>query len=78
MRFLTFCLLVLLAFTPAALAYPQDQFEDCISSAQKNPNVKDVSQSSIERYCDCALTLIVDQKKDIRESGYECAQQNFD
>ena len=78
MRLLTFCFLILLVFSPPALAYPQDQLKDCISSAQKNPNIKDVSQRSIEEYCDCALNLIVDQGKAIREAGYECAAKNFD
>jgi len=77
MKLLTFCLLVLIVCTPTAFAYPQDQLQDCIASAKKNPNVKDVSQSSIEKYCDCALNLIVDEAKDVRESGYECAKQNF-
>ena len=78
MRLLTCCLLVLITFAPTAFAYPQDQLKDCITSAKKNPNVKDVSQNSIEKYCDCALTLIIDEEKDVRESGYECAKKNFD
>ena len=77
MKLLTLCLLVLLAFSPTALAYPQDQLKDCISSAKKNPNIEGVSESSIEEYCDCALKLIVDEGKEVRESGYECAQKNF-
>ena len=77
MRLFALCLLVLIAFSPTALAYPQDQLKDCITSAQKNPNIEEVSESSIEQYCDCALKLIVDEKKDVRESGYECAQQSF-
>ena len=78
MRYLVLLLLVILAISPKAISYPQDQLKDCITSAQKNPNVKDISQSSIEQYCDCALTLIVDEKKDVRESGYKCASENFD
>ncbi len=78
MKLLTFCFLVFLVFASPAFAYPQDQLKDCISSAQKNPNVKDVAESSIEQYCDCALRLIVDEKRDVRESGYQCASENFD
>ena len=77
MRLLTFCLLVFLVFASPTFAYPQDQLEDCISSAQKNPNVKDVAESSIEQYCDCALTLIVDEGKEIRPSVNQCASNNF-
>ncbi len=50
---------------------------DCISSAKGNPSIEGASESSIENYCDCALDLIVDQSKDVRESGYECAVMNF-
>ena len=77
MSFLAFFLFVFLAFQPTALAYPQDQLKDCISSAQKNPNLEEVSLNSIENYCDCALNLIVNEKKDVRESGYECAVKSF-
>ena len=72
-----FLLLVLNAFVPAARAYEQDQLADCISSARENTALKGVSESSIENYCDCALDSIVDQGKDIRDSGYECAIKNF-
>ena len=36
-----------------------------------------LSKASITNYCDCALKAIIDENKDIRESGYECAQKNF-
>ena len=77
MSFLDFFLLVFLAFQSTALAYPQDQLTDCISSAQRNPNVEEVSLNSIENYCDCALKLIGDEGKEVRESGYECASKHF-
>ena len=64
-------------FTSGVTAYEQDMLLDCISSASENTSIEGVSDSSIENYCDCALDLIVDQKKDVRESGYECAVKNF-
>ncbi len=36
-----------------------------------------MTDESIENYCDCALKLIVDENKDIRSTGYECAVKNF-
>ena len=74
-----FASLLLLFFILAipTYAYPENQMDDCISSAKDNPAVKNISEESIRNYCDCALTAIVDEKKDIRESGYECATKNF-
>ena len=70
-------LLMMLLFVPLVRAYEKDQLADCISSSRENISIKGVSESSIEKYCDCALDLIVDQQKDIRESGYECAIKSF-
>ena len=50
---------------------------DCVTSAMSNPATKSISKASITNYCDCALKAIIDENKDIRESGYECAQKNF-
>ena len=65
------------AFTYSVEAYEAEQLVDCISSAKQNPSIAGVSESSIENYCDCALDLIVDQGKEVRSSGYECAVSNF-
>ena len=51
--------------------------DDCISSALSNPATESVSKNLITNYCDCALKAIIDEKKEIRESGYECAIKNF-
>ena len=58
-------------------SYPQSQMDDCITSALSNPATKSISKVAITNYCDCALKAIIDEKKDIRDSGYECAQKNF-
>ena len=60
-----------------AYSYPKSQMNDCVSSALSNPATKSISESAIKNYCDCALKAIIDENKDIRESGYECAQKNF-
>ena len=49
----------------------------CVESALSNPATKLISKEAITNYCDCALNAIIDEKKDIRESGYDCAQKNF-
>ena len=67
----------MISFASSAYSYPESQMDDCISSAISNPATKSISKASITNYCDCALKAIIDEKKDIRESGYECAQKNF-
>ena len=59
------------------MAYEEEMLVDCISSARENTAMEGVSDKSIANYCDCALDLIVDKKKDVRDSGYECAVKNF-
>ncbi len=75
--FLASLLLVVFVFVPSATAYEQDQLADCVSSAMGNASIEGASESSIKNFCDCALELILDQSKDVRESGYECAVKNF-
>ena len=69
--------ILMISFSRAAYSYPISQMEDCISSALNNPATMSISKASITNYCDCALKAIIDENKDIRESGYECAQKNF-
>ena len=69
--------LLFLTLTVTVYAYPESQRDDCISSALKNPATKSISKISITNYCDCALKAIIDENKDIRDSGYICAQENF-
>ncbi len=76
MKFLIIAILFI-SFANSAYAYPESQMNDCISSAINNPATKSISKASITNYCDCALKAIIDENKDIRESGYECAQKNF-
>ena len=75
--FTLFFLVVVILLAPSAMAYEQTQLNDCILSAKDNSAIKGASERSIESYCDCALNLIVDQGKDVRESGYECAIKSF-
>ena len=77
MKFILISTLLVFSFVGTAYSYPESQMKDCISSALNNPATKSISQSSITNYCDCALTAIIDENKDIRESGFECAQKNF-
>ena len=77
MKIFSIVLLLVLSFAGRAHGYPQSQMEDCISSALINPATKTISRESITNYCDCALKSIIDENKDIRESGYKCAQENF-
>ena len=49
----------------------------CLSSPLSNPATKSISKIAIKNYCYCALKEIIDENKDIRDSGYECAQKHF-
>ena len=69
--------IIIFAFSGIAYSYPDSQMDDCVSSALSNPATKSISKIAIKNYCDCALKAIIDENKDIRESGYECAQENF-
>ena len=69
--------IIFLTFSGTAYSYPESQMDDCVSSALSNPATKSISKIAIRNYCDCALKAIIDENKDIRESGYECAQKNF-
>ena len=69
--------IILLTSSGTAYSYPESQMADCVSSALSNPATKSISEKAITNYCDCALKAIIDENKDIRESGYECAQKNF-
>ena len=64
-------------FASSASSYPEKQMNDCVSSALSNPATKSISKIKIMNYCDCALNAIIDENKSIRESGYQCAQKNF-
>ena len=69
--------ILIFSFTGTAYSYPESQMADCMSSALNNPATESISKIAIKNYCDCALKAIIDQNKDIRESGYKCAKKNF-
>ncbi len=69
--------IIVLSSTGIAYSYPESQMDDCVTSALSNPATKAISKIAITNYCDCALKAIIDENKDIRESGYQCAQKNF-
>ena len=77
MKKLVISALLLFILVMPAYSYPDTQMNDCIESAKENPSVTNISDESIIKYCDCALKAIIDENKDIRESGYECAIKNF-
>ena len=69
--------IIIISFSKTAYSYPESQMEDCVSSALSNPATKSISKAKIINYCDCALKAIIDENKDIRDSGYACAQEYF-
>ena len=77
MKAIIIIFILFISFASKAYTYPESQMDDCVSSALSNPATKSISEKAIKNYCDCALKAIIDEDKDIRESGYECAQKNF-
>tara|TARA_B100000579_G_scaffold301147_1_gene251089 strand:- start:491 stop:727 length:237 start_codon:yes stop_codon:yes gene_type:complete len=77
MRYLVIISLLIFSFTGKAYSYSESQMEDCVCSATNNPATKTIPKISITNYCDCVLEAIIDQKKTVRESGYECARIHF-
>ena len=69
--------ILIISLASKAYSYPETELEACLKSALSNPATKMISNDAITNYCDCALKAIIDEKKDIRESGYDCAQKNF-
>ncbi len=69
--------IIIFSYSGTAYSYPENQMDDCVSSALGTPATNSLSKIAITNYCDCALKAIIDENKDIRESGYECAQKNF-
>ena len=60
-------------------AYPNTEKESCVTEAIKSIYTKGVSANieNVERYCDCALKKIIDEKKDIKFSIEECNATHF-
>ena len=77
MKLILIISIIFLTYPNRTYSYPSSQMDDCVSSALSNPATKSISKLAITNYCDCALKAIIDEKKDIRESGYQCAQLNF-
>ena len=77
MKAILIIFIILVTYSGTAYSYPESQMDDCVSSALSNPATKSISKIAITNYCNCALKAIIDENKDIRESGYECAQKNF-
>ena len=77
MKIVLFLFVIIFWFSGTAYSYPESQMNDCISSALSNPATESISKKLITNYCDCALKAIIDENKDIRDSGYECALKHF-
>ena len=77
MKFLIIILLINFAVAPMAFAYPQDQLNECILSARKNPAIQDVSETSIKSFCDCSLKSILDEGEPAKNAANKCAKEAF-
>ena len=58
-------------------AYPPDQLNECVVAAKSNPSIEGVPLISIEAFCDCALSAIVDKGFDEKDSANKCATSSF-
>ena len=58
-------------------AYPQDQYKECILAVKSNPVVVGIPEDSIESFCDCALTAIIDDDNTDENSAKKCAKETL-
>ena len=58
-------------------AYPQDQYKECILAVKSNPVVVGIPEDSIESFCDCALTAIIDDENTDKNSAKKCAKETL-
>ena len=65
------------SLAPMTIAYPQDQFDECMLAAKANSVLVGVNDSYIEGFCDCALTAILDDQKNDVESVNQCAKKTL-
>ena len=64
---------LIFSYVNSAYSYPVTQVDECISTALSNAATKTISKVAIRNNCDCSLKAIIDENKDIRQSGYTCA-----
>ena len=76
---IAFATFVLVAFSLSigVDAYPQDQYKECILSVKSNPVVVGIPEDSIESFCDCALTAIIDYENADENSAKTCANETL-
>ncbi len=60
-----------------AIAYPQDQFQECMLAAKANPVLVGVPDTFVEGFCDCALVAILDEGKNDTASINQCAKKTL-
>ncbi len=77
MRLFIICALIFFLAGSRAIAYPLDQFNECVRSSESNKSILGVSQESIADFCDCALEKIIDEGKKVESSANECAKRSF-
>tara|TARA_B100001250_G_C19667642_1_gene730003 strand:- start:137 stop:373 length:237 start_codon:yes stop_codon:yes gene_type:complete len=77
MKIILVLFILIISFASTAFSYPESQMNECVSSSLNNPSIKLISKNAITNYCDCFLKETIDAKKNIRDSGYECALKNF-
>ena len=76
---IAFSTFVIVAFSVAigVDAYPQDQYKECILAVKSNPVVVGIPEDSIESFCDCALTAIIDDDNTDEKSAKKCAKETL-
>ncbi len=78
MRFIFAFALGMLFFVAPVFSYPIEEFDDCVSSSQENPELVNVAKESIESFCDCALNNIFDENKIDNLWMNVCIRKSFD
>ena len=77
MKYLLALLFAVFVLAKSAFAYPQAEFDDCINSTKENPELANISDESVQGFCDCALTEIFDKNRIDNLWINACARSNF-
>lgn len=60
-----------------AEAYPEEQLQECILGSKQNPIILGIPDQQLSDYCDCTLTLIVDEDENIYRASSQCGKKFF-
>lgn len=77
LRLLVFYLLILFTFVPTALTYPEESIQQCLLGIKQSPIILGSPEDNLTNWCDCFLSLTLDESKDEINSATQCGREYF-